>query len=115
MSKRLIGKGVIITGGTSGIGEDAVYRCLKEGAHVIFTGRDKTRANNVLNKAQKISQNVAFLSQDVTNEDDWINLAVESEKFLPSIVLNLVKFFTGPLCFINPSSVSKVRFKPLKL
>lgn len=100
MSKRLIGKGVIITGGTSGIGEDAVYRCLKEGAHVIFTGRDKTRANNVLNKAQKISQNVAFLSQDVTNEDDWINLAVESEKFLPSIdclLNNAGTFVVGPI------------------
>ena len=39
------------------------------------------------------------------------NLILFLKKFLPRIALNLVKFFTGPLCFINPSRVSRVRFK----
>ena len=30
-----------------------------------------------------------------------------------SKVFNLLKFLIGPLCLINPSSVSKVKFKPL--
>ena len=37
------------------------------------------------------------------------------KKFFPSILLNLVKFKTGPLCFINPSKVSIDRLSPLKL
>jgi NAD(P)-dependent dehydrogenase (short-subunit alcohol dehydrogenase family) len=100
MSNRLLGKGIIITGGTSGIGEDAVYRCLKEGAHVVFTGRDKKRADAVLKHAKKISQHVKFFKQDVTNEEDWINLAKYSQKFLPNIdglLNNAGTFVVGPI------------------
>jgi NAD(P)-dependent dehydrogenase (short-subunit alcohol dehydrogenase family) len=100
MSGRLLGKGIIITGGTSGIGEDAVYRCLKEGAYVVFTGRDVDRANNVLARAKEISDHVKFIRQDVTNEQDWINLAKDSQAFLPSLdglLNNAGTFVVGPI------------------
>jgi len=100
MSGRLLGKGIIITGGTSGIGEDAVYRCLQEGAHVVFTGRDKTRADEVLAKAKKISNQVKFIKQDVTNEQDWIDLAQDSQAFLPNLdglLNNAGTFVVGPI------------------
>ena len=37
------------------------------------------------------------------------------KKSLPKILLIFDKSFTGPLCFIKPSSVSKERLSPLKL
>src|ERR1051325_11700062 len=42
--ERLHGRRALVTGGTSGIGEATVRRLVAEGATVVFTGRDATRA-----------------------------------------------------------------------
>ena len=49
------GKTVIITGGTSGIGEVAALRLAEKGARIVFVARDKARADAVLAKLNIIS------------------------------------------------------------
>ena len=43
---RLQGKIAVITGGTSGIGLAAAEAFLREGARVVFTGRDQKNADH---------------------------------------------------------------------
>lgn len=47
------GKTVIITGATSGIGEVAAIRLAEKGARIVFTARDKTRADDTMAKLRR--------------------------------------------------------------
>jgi NAD(P)-dependent dehydrogenase (short-subunit alcohol dehydrogenase family) len=47
------GKTVIITGATSGIGEVAAVRLAERGARIVFTARDKARADTTLARLRK--------------------------------------------------------------
>ena len=47
------GKTVIITGATSGIGEVAAIRLAEQGARIVFTARDKARADVTMDKLRK--------------------------------------------------------------
>jgi NAD(P)-dependent dehydrogenase (short-subunit alcohol dehydrogenase family) len=47
------GKTVVITGATSGIGEVAAIRLAEQGARIVFTARDKERAQATLEKLRR--------------------------------------------------------------
>ena len=47
------GKTVVITGATSGIGEVAAIRLAEQGARIVFTARDKKRADATLQKLRR--------------------------------------------------------------
>ena len=47
------GKTVVITGATSGIGEVAAIRLAEQGARIVFTARDKKRADATLEKLRR--------------------------------------------------------------
>ena len=47
------GKTVVITGATSGIGEVSAIRLAEKGARVVFTARDKSRADDTMAALQK--------------------------------------------------------------
>src|ERR1700760_3608860 len=47
------GKTVIITGATSGIGEVAAVRLAEQGARIVFTARDKARAEATMAQLRK--------------------------------------------------------------
>jgi len=51
------GKTVIITGATSGIGEVAAIRLAEQGARIVFTARDKARADDTMAKLRKANPN----------------------------------------------------------
>ena len=46
-------KTVIITGATSGIGEVAAIRLAEQGARIVFTARDKARADDTMAALEK--------------------------------------------------------------
>ncbi len=52
------GKTVIITGATSGIGEVAAIRLAEKGARIVFTARDRKRADDTLAKLRQASPGV---------------------------------------------------------
>ncbi|HEX4271827.1 MAG TPA: SDR family NAD(P)-dependent oxidoreductase, partial [Rhizomicrobium sp.] len=47
------GKTVVITGATSGIGEVAAIRLAEQGARIVFTARDKARADETMAALKK--------------------------------------------------------------
>jgi len=52
------GKTIIITGATSGIGEVAAIRLAEQGARIVFTARDKARADETLAKLKQANDKV---------------------------------------------------------
>lgn len=67
MGGRLEGKVAVITGGTSGIGEATVELFAKEGAKVVFTGRNEAKGAEV---AGRVGDAALFVAGDVRREDD---------------------------------------------
>jgi NAD(P)-dependent dehydrogenase (short-subunit alcohol dehydrogenase family) len=53
------GKTVIITGATSGIGEVAAIRLAKQGARIVFTARDKARADDTMARLKQANPSAA--------------------------------------------------------
>jgi NAD(P)-dependent dehydrogenase (short-subunit alcohol dehydrogenase family) len=52
------GKTVVITGATSGIGEVAAIRLAEQGARIVFTARDKARADDTMAKLKRANSDV---------------------------------------------------------
>jgi len=98
MAGRLEGKTALITGGTSGIGRNAAVRFALEGAKVLFTGRDETRAAETIAMAKDEAPEaeVFFEPQEVAVEDDWKRvIAAARQRFgqLDILVNNAGVFF----------------------
>lgn len=68
---KLDGKVAIVTGAASGIGLETAERFLKEGAKVTFTDVNQEKGQAL---ATKLGDQALFLTQDVSSEDDWINV-----------------------------------------
>ena len=65
MSRRLDGKAALITGGTSGIGEATVELFVKEGAKVLFTGRNAAKGAEM---QVALGPSARFFQSDVSDE-----------------------------------------------
>src|SRR5438093_12982068 len=65
--KTLEGKVAVITGGSSGIGLATARRFVKEGAHVVITGR---REKELKEAAVLIGKNVTTVAGDVSRLED---------------------------------------------
>jgi len=65
-NSRLNNKTVVISGGTKGIGASLVKACAKQGANVVFGGRDKNAADNILLELDRADkERVNFLHTDL--------------------------------------------------
>ncbi len=73
---RLIGKRILITGGTSGIGAALAERLIENGANVIVTGRCENRFNDRFDN----NHNIKFVKNDLANFFDVIELAKNIQK-----------------------------------
>lgn len=73
---KLKNKTVLITGGTAGIGLEAVNQFLNEGSKVIITGRDQIKLDKI---KQKYPMIIAIKS-DVAIEEDAISLFQQVER-----------------------------------
>lgn len=66
MAKRLEGKVALVTGGTSGIGAGTVERLAREGAKVVFTGRNEAAAKDICDAA-----GATFVKHAVDDAAGW--------------------------------------------
>ncbi|MBM7617229.1 NAD(P)-dependent dehydrogenase (short-subunit alcohol dehydrogenase family) [Weissella uvarum] len=79
MSNRLDGKVAIVTGGTMGIGYAIAEKFVEEGAKVVITGR-KTEVGEKAASEIGSPDQIAFIQQDVADEDRWTEVFDETEK-----------------------------------
>lgn len=93
------GKTVVITGGTSGIGEAAVKLFVQRGANVVFTGTNEERGKHVSDEVEKLftTGRALFFKSDVTREDDVKALAkfVKKEFGECDVLCNNAGIFIG--------------------
>ena len=80
MEKTFNKKVIYITGASAGIGYATAELCLKKGAAVIITGRNKENLENAKNELLKISSEVIAHNVDVSNESEVISSLQEVHK-----------------------------------
>jgi len=82
LSGKVRGKVVVVTGGTSGIGEATAYKLADAGAHVILVARDPEKAAPVMERIRKDGGEATFISCDLSSMDDCDKLvATVTRKF----------------------------------
>ncbi|WP_081635492.1 SDR family NAD(P)-dependent oxidoreductase [Nocardia sp. BMG111209] len=69
------GKVALVTGATSGIGRATATLLAERGAHVVVTGRDTTRGEQVVDEIRAIGGTADFLAAALTTADDARTLA----------------------------------------
>jgi len=62
-------KRVLITGGTSGMGEATAVAFVQAGANVLISGRNQQRANAIINRLGKASGSINFVPGDISQSD----------------------------------------------
>jgi NAD(P)-dependent dehydrogenase (short-subunit alcohol dehydrogenase family) len=71
------GKTVLVTGGTSGIGEATARAYAKAGADVVITGRDRTRGEQIARELSEHGGQGRFIRADLTRLEDVEQLAAQ--------------------------------------
>jgi len=94
------GKVIYITGGSAGIGRAIAEQCLKQGASVIITGRNKETLQKTHAELLEVSEKVLAHEADVSNNDQ-VTASVDAvlEKFgrIDGLVNNAPSIHTGLL------------------
>ena len=70
MSNELKDKVVVITGGTSGIGEATAKMFLKEGAKVVIVGSSKEKGARACDEIKKMGYEIKFIQADISKPGD---------------------------------------------
>lgn len=64
----LIGKTILVTGASSGIGKATAIECSKMGANLIITGRNEKRLNETFTQLNILRNNISIIG-DITKEE----------------------------------------------
>jgi NAD(P)-dependent dehydrogenase (short-subunit alcohol dehydrogenase family) len=78
MSGKLEDKGVVVTGGTSGIGRGIAQACAAEGARVVLAGRNQERGDEVKAEIEADGGECHFVATDITRVEDCRSLIAEA-------------------------------------
>jgi NAD(P)-dependent dehydrogenase (short-subunit alcohol dehydrogenase family) len=89
------GKTVLVTGGTSGIGEAITRAYASEGADVVITGRSEERGRQIADSLTKDGARVRFVRADLEDIDDVRRLADKVNR-VDVLVNNAGAFPFGP-------------------
>ncbi len=73
-------KVVVVTGGTSGIGEAAAYKLAEAGANVVIGARDPEKAAPVVAKAKSLGGTATFIACDLSDMADCDKLVAAVKK-----------------------------------
>ncbi|GAA4756668.1 SDR family oxidoreductase [Amnibacterium soli] len=78
MTASLEGKTALVTGGTSGIGRAAAVMLAARGAHVVVSGRDSTRGEEVVTAIRTAGGSADFVRADLADADSARALAARA-------------------------------------
>jgi len=101
MAGRLSGKIILLSGGTRGMGEAQVRGMAREGAQVVFGGRDRDAGTAI---ADSLGGKAHFVPLDVTKPEDWkaaVAFAVGKFGRIDGLVNNAGVGATRPLVDIS--------------
>jgi len=70
LSGKVKGRVIVITGGTSGIGEATAYKMAEAGAHVVVVARDPAKAEPVMARIKSLGGKAKFVSCDLADLAD---------------------------------------------
>ncbi len=101
----LVGKTVLITGASSGIGKATAIECSKMGARVIITGRNEERLNETLQLLE--GEDHLAIAADLTEEPSLSSL-VESCPIIDGLVNNAGSTIMLPTQFITREKLQYV-------
>ena len=76
---QLQGKVALVTGAASGIGAACARTLAREGAKVLLTDLDDRRGEALAAAIREAGGEAAYLHQDVTEEDRWIEVVAAAE------------------------------------
>ena len=113
MEKTFDKKIIYITGASAGIGYATAELCLRKGATVIITGRDKENLKNAEKQLLNISSNVIAHNVDVSNESQIINSLEDVYKScgtIDGLVNNAPSIHTGKIIDLDLPAL-KTNFK----
>lgn len=77
--KLLEDKTIVIVGGTKGIGKSLVYECLRQGARVVFSGRDKASAEQIQQENLNYTESLHFIAADLNKVRDCQNIFTQAK------------------------------------
>lgn len=101
----LVGKTILVTGASSGIGRAISIECSKMGATVILTGRNEERINESLSMLEGSGHRYFICDFDDSNA--IVKLAGEVD-IIDGLVNNAGFTITKPIPFINDQDLSKL-------
>lgn len=112
----LEGKTILVTGASSGIGQQTAIECSKMGARLVITGRDESRLQATFDLL-KGNDNLQFIAELTSPED--VNNLVSSMPELDGVVLCAGTGITKPFQFSTRDQYDKVfnvnYFAPVEL
>lgn len=77
---RLVGKVALISGSTSGMGEEEAKLFAKEGAKVVVSGIQEDQGLRLVHEINSLGGESLFIKLDVSSENDWIAAIQATEK-----------------------------------
>jgi len=77
---RLAGKVALISGSTSGMGEEEAKLFAKEGAKVVVSGIQEDQGQRLVHEINSLGGESLFIKLDVSSENDWIAAIQTTEK-----------------------------------
>ena len=80
LSGKVRGKVVVLTGGTSGIGEATAYKLCEAGANIVVVARDPDKAAPVIARAKSLGGGATFVSCDLSDMADCDRLVATVKK-----------------------------------
>ncbi len=101
----ILGKSILITGASSGIGRATAVECSKLGAKLILNGRNEVRLKETFFMLD--GQGHMIIPADLTNEDELKQL-VDSLPLMDGIVCNAGISKTAPISFFKREDMEQV-------
>jgi len=102
----LVGKTILVTGASSGIGQTTAIECSKLGASLIVTGRNEQRLSYTLNRLEGEGHRIVIA--DLDNEDS-ISSLIDVVPILDGVVCNAgIGVGTKPVSFYKKKDMEQI-------
>ncbi|XP_034955223.1 hydroxysteroid 11-beta-dehydrogenase 1-like protein A [Zootoca vivipara] len=94
------GKRILVTGSSSGIGEQMAYEFARMGAHLMLTARNETRLQKVVQKCLKLgAASASYVASDMSDLASARNVVEETRNVLGGLDLLVLNHVGGKISF----------------